>query len=277
MIRRVVLVGGAESRDGGCLPDLLGAGAPEVRAAGSDLAAALADGRPAVVVPMTLGRDPGLAESVAQALRWAARDRAAGDLLLAPPLGTLDHLVGWLRGAVRAALGAAPPGWAALLVAPAVAPEPDADLFKAAHLVRAGAPSRLVEVALTGGAPDVAEGLDRCRRLGAAGTVLVPASFVPPPATHGVRTAGPLLGPAALGTLARARATEAVQRWDAHGDDGLAQATGHGHGHGHDHDHHSHTHDHGHTHHHDTDHHDHRPDLTVPAAAYPKEARAHVG
>ncbi|MDX6740435.1 hypothetical protein [Actinocorallia sp. A-T 12471] len=238
--RRVILVAGAESR---------GLTGPDVRAVGGDLAAALRDGRPTVVVPMTLGRDPDLPEAAAQTLRWAARNRAAGELLLAPRLGTLDHLVGWLRGAVRAI----PSGYAALLVAPSVGQEPDADLFKAAHLVRAGAPDRLVEAALLGGVPDVDDGIARCRALGAAGTVMVPASLVPPPTRPDATTSGPLLGPAALAALVRARAAEAACRWETRRDDGLSPTAVHDH------------------------HHDHRPDRTVPAAAYPKEARAHVG
>ncbi|MER7133947.1 hypothetical protein, partial [Streptosporangium saharense] len=44
--------------------------------------------RPAVVVPLTLGRDMRLVAQIAQVLRWNGRGREPGELLLAPPLGT---------------------------------------------------------------------------------------------------------------------------------------------------------------------------------------------
>jgi len=258
--RRVLLVGGHESRDGRCLPDLVGPGGPEVRAPGRDLHSALRDRDRIVAVPMTLGRDPELPVVAAQTLAWAARDRVPGDLLLAGPLSTTGHLVGWIRSAVTRVLRDAPPRQAVLLVAPAAGPEPDAELFRVARLVRQYTSVRWVEVALTGGEPDVDEGVERCLRLGADGVVLVPASFAPVPARAGVRTAGPLLGPAPLAALIRERTAEAEHRWSRYGDAGLAAAR-HGHGH-HDHDHY---------------HADRHRDFSVPAAANPKEAASHVG
>ncbi|ACY97634.1 sirohydrochlorin chelatase [Thermomonospora curvata] len=252
--RRVVLVGGHESRQGRCLPLTEGSGELRVCGAGRDLHAAVRAGGPVVAVPMTLGRDPDLPRLAAQTLRWASRDRPPGEVLLAEPLGTVRHLVGWIRGVLARALRGAPPDRAALLVAPAAGPEPDAELFKVARLVWQHAPVRRVEVALLGGEPDVDEGVDRCLRLGADGVVLVPASFVPAPQRPGVRTAGPLLGPAALAALIRARAAEAELRWERHGDDGTA-ATGHGHHH---------------------DHADRRRDPPVPAATNLKGAASHV-
>ncbi|ROO85521.1 hypothetical protein EDD29_3066 [Actinocorallia herbida] len=262
--RAILLAAGPESADGRCLPPPPGRDGPEVRVAGRDLAAGVRGHSRTVVVPMTLGRDPDLPVAAAQTLRWAARDRAPGDLLLAPPLGTTGHLVGWLRSAVVRALRGAPPRRAVLLVAPAGGPEQDAELFRVARLVRQYTSAPWVEVALTGGDPDVSEAIDRCTRLGAADVVLVPASFVPAPVRPDALTADPLLGAAALAALVRARAAEAEHRWTRHGDDGLAAAARHSHTHDHDHDH---------DHHHD----DRRRDLTVPAAACPKEAQAHVG
>jgi len=259
--RGVLLVGGHESRDGRCLPGLLGPGGPEVRAPGSDLHAALAGRGRTTVVPMTLGRDPALSSVAAQTLGWAAREREPGDLLLAGPLGTAGHLVGWIRGAVARAMRGAPPGRAVLLVAPAAGPEPDAELFRVARLVRQYTSVRWVEVALTGGDPDVDEGVERCLRLGAEDVVLVPASFAPVPARPGVPAAGPLLGAAPLAALIRERAAEAERRWSRYGDDGLAAAR-HGHGHGH---------------HDDQDHADRHRRLSAPTAANPKEAASHVG
>ncbi|MEW2357546.1 CbiX/SirB N-terminal domain-containing protein [Spirillospora sp. NPDC029432] len=231
--RAVLPAGGHEAPPGAC--GTLGPG--------RDLAVALADRPRAVVVPMTLGRDPELAPAAAQTLRWAARGAAPGDLLLAAPLGTTTHLVGWLRAAaVRAARGG-DGGRALLLVAPPGGPDDDAELFKVARLVWRHLRIPWVEVAFTGGEPDVPEGVERCRRLGAREVVLVPASLVPPPPCEGALTAGPLLGPAALAALVRRRAAEAEARWRRDGADGLADAAAHhhhdhGHGHGHGHGHH---------------------------------------
>ncbi|WP_329086906.1 hypothetical protein OG979_27415 [Actinomadura citrea] len=241
---RVVLVGGHESRQGGCLPELIGSGGAPVHAPGRDLQSALRPRHRLVAVPMTLGRDPDLPVVTAQTLRWAARDREPGDLLLAGPLGTTEHLVGWIRGAVTRTLRDLPGERAVLLVAPAAGPEPDADLFRVARLVWQYTPVRWVEVALSGGEPDVDEGVERCRRLGADDVVLVPASFVPAPRRADARTAGPLLGAASLAALIRQRAAEAERRWSRDGDDGLAP-TAHGHGHGHAHEQ-GHEQDHGH-------------------------------
>ncbi|QXJ22317.1 hypothetical protein AGRA3207_003301 [Actinomadura graeca] len=232
---------------------------------GRALAAALQDRPRAVVVPMTLGRDPGLTAAAAQTMAWAARDREPGALLLARPLGTVTHLVGWLRAAVVRALRGGDGGRAALLVAPAGRPEDDAELFKVARLVWRHLRAPWVEVAFGDGEPGVPDGADRCRRLGAREVVLVPASLVPPPVWPGALTAGPLLGPAALAALVRARAAEAELRWGRDGDDGLA-AAGHRHGHGHEHGHgHRHGHEHGHGHGHGHPHepaHDHFAGIT---------------
>lgn len=266
--RRILLVGGHESAQGRCLREVP-AGA-EVCAPGRELHAALRGGDPVVAVPLTLGRDPELPVAVAQTLRWAARDRTPGDLLLAGPLGDTTHLVGWLSGAVTRALRDAPPRQAVLLVAPAAGPEPDAELYKVARLVWHRTPARWVEVALTGGEPDLDEGVARCLWLGADGVVPVPAALVPVPDRPGVRAAGPPLSPAALTALVRARAAEAERRWHRHRDDGLA-AAGHGHGHEHDHDHgHGHHHGHGQDHgqdHDRTDRHRDRSAATDPADA----------
>ncbi len=262
----VLLVGGHESGNGRCLPGLIGPGGPEACAPGRGLQAALRGRGRTVVVPMTLGRDPELAAFAAQTLRWAARDRARGDLLLAGPLGTMGHLVGWIRGAVTGALCGEAPGRAVLLVAPAAGPEPDAELFKVARLVRQHTAVRWVEVALTGGDPDVDEGVERCLRLGADGVVLVPASFIPAPSRAGAAATGPLLGPAALAALVRERVTDAEHRWSRYGDDGLAP-TQHAHP----------AHPHTHTHTHGDDDHDHTEHRRGSAPPVTKEATAHAG
>ncbi|QKW36762.1 hypothetical protein HUT06_24320 [Actinomadura sp. NAK00032] len=224
--RAVLPVGGHES-----------APAAGVHGPGRGLRTALRGLPRAVAVPMTLGRDPDLAPAAAQTLAWAARDRAPGDLLLAGPLGTVTHLVGWIRAAVmRAARAGAGPD-AVLLVAPAAGPGADAELFKVARLVWHHLPVRRVEVAFDGGEPGVAEGVERCRLLGARDVAVVPASLVVPPPCPGAVAAGPLLAPAAVAALVRERAAEAERRWAHVRDDGLGIAAGHGHGHGHGHYH----------------------------------------
>ncbi|MUN42725.1 hypothetical protein [Actinomadura litoris] len=219
---RVVLrVGGHES--------------PGTPGPGRALALALADYPHAVAVPMTLGRDPGLAPAAAQTIAWAARGGGPGDLLLARPLGTLTHLVGWLRAAVARALLGGGAGRAVLLVAPEGGPDADAELCKAASLVARHLPPGRVEVAFDRG---VADGVDRCHRLGAREIVLVPASLAPPPPAPcgGVRVAGPLLAPAAVEALVRRRAGEAEERWLRAADDGLDLAPEHHHHHEHEHE-----------------------------------------
>ncbi|GGO80525.1 sirohydrochlorin chelatase [Nonomuraea cavernae] len=233
--RDVLLAAGHESLGGQSLRDLAGPGT-EAHAAGRDLAAAVRDHARAVVVPMTLGRDPGLSATAAQTLAWAARDRTPGDLLLAPPLGSPEHLVGWLKAAIGRDLRAGPPPQAVVLSAPSAGPEQDAELFKVAYLVGRGLPVRWVEVALTGGRPDMTESLARCHLLGAVDVLLVPASFVPAPVLDGVRTGGPLLGPAGLAALIRDRVATAERRWRLDGDDGLSGERSAHHHHDHHHD-----------------------------------------
>ncbi|MFC4112189.1 sirohydrochlorin chelatase [Nonomuraea zeae] len=233
--RDVLLATGHESRGGPVSRDLLGPGTGAY-VAGRDLPAAVRGRDRAVVVPMTLGRDPGLIVSAAQTLTWAARDRTPGDLLLAEPLGSVRHLVGWIKAAIARVLRSGPPPQAVLLVAPAAGPEEDAELFKVARLVWQNLPVRWVEVALTGGRPDAPDGLDRCHRLGATDVLLVPASFEAAPVLDGARTAGPLLGPAALRALIRDRVATAERRWRLDADDGLTGHAAAHHHHHHDHD-----------------------------------------
>ncbi|PTR21851.1 hypothetical protein C8K36_11317 [Rhodococcus sp. OK519] len=203
---------------------------------------------PVCVVPMTLGRDPGLVADAARAASWARRESDSPPVMLARPLGESDHLVGWLRGrAVAASTDAL------LISAPAGSPFEDAELFRIARLVRQFGPVGLVEVALLGGDPDLADGIDRCRRLGAAEITVVPA-WLGLPARHGVVDGGPLLGDAALRGVVEARVTDALHL-AGHGNDGIDHGLGAEHGQGFAHSHgpgpgigHAHGHGHGHTH-----------------------------
>ncbi|MFE7524309.1 sirohydrochlorin chelatase [Kitasatospora sp. NPDC057542] len=237
----VVLAGGHESAGGRDLAALVArepavraavpAGRPLAEAVRSALAAA-GDG-PVCVVPMTLGRDPGLVADTARALRWLAAGEARGRLALTAPFGAADHLIGWLR----AAAGTAPDG-AVLVTAPAAGPFEDAELFRIARLARQYGRHRWVEVAFEGGDPDPAEGAERCRLFGAREVTAVPASFGPAlrTALPGVRDGGPLLRPSAVAGVVAAR-TAAALHLLGHGEDGILAGLDAEHGHGYTHSH----------------------------------------
>ncbi len=136
----VILVCGHECPDPAYLqtvsPDwTVVAGGRALTAAIDTARAASAD--PVCVVPMTLGRDPGLVADAARALSWARRESNSPPLVLSSPLGTADHLVGWLRGRAAAASSDA-----LLVVAPTGSPFEDAELFRIARLVRQFGPRR---------------------------------------------------------------------------------------------------------------------------------------
>ncbi|MFE2287415.1 sirohydrochlorin chelatase [Streptomyces sp. NPDC059443] len=261
----VILAGGHE---GGAAAGALSAGRPLAEAVRRALAASPA---PVCVVPMTLGRDPALIADCARALRWLGRDEGLGRLALTPPFATVDHLTAWLRTAALKAVREAPDTSAVLVTAPAAGPFEDADLFRVARLVRQYGHHRWVEVAFDGGDPDLAEGVERCRRLGAVQVALIRAAFdAPAELPAGVLDTGPLLSEAAIAEVVRARVQEALHRL-AHGQDGTAEGLDAEHGHGYAHAHgpggdHGHTHGeghgagHGHGHGHDKGHsHGHSP------------------
>ncbi|MGW9712067.1 sirohydrochlorin chelatase [Streptomyces albidoflavus] len=249
---RVIAVGGHESDGAAALTGVLG---PEVvRVAGGrelvrEVRSARADGERVCVVPMTLGRDPSLVADAARTLLALDASERAGTVL-AEPFATTAHLVGWLRTLATRV----PDDRALLVTAPSGDPFSDADLFRTARLVRQYGRHRTVEVALLGGDPGLAEGVRRCRALGAPRVVVLPAAWAVPEPT-GVPHAeygGPLLsGSAAAGVLA-SRVREAQDRYERSGDDGVKRALAADHDHGHTHSHgpdgHDHDHDHGHDH-----------------------------
>lgn len=246
----LIVVGGHESDGGEALEELARHeplhGVPtRVATTGRALERALdaADGRPGhpvVVLPMTLGRDPRMVSDTARTVRWRARGERTGTIALAPPFGTPDHLVSWLRGACLRLRD----DEAAVLIAAAPSdPFDDAELHRVAALVRAHGRHRLVEVGLRAGDGSLEEGIDRCRRLGAARVAIVPAAFGRP-----ADAAEPLLSEAAAARVVVARATTACHRLAEHGDDGVAAAHAADHLHGFAH---SHEGEHGHTHPHD--------------------------
>ncbi len=256
----LVLVGGHESAGSGGLPPLqlreqgpLVGVRSRVAATGRSLELALAASlsesnadRPAVVLPMTLGRDPRLVADTARTVRWAARGEHAGRIALAPPFGTADHLVGWLRAACRALDD--DHDTAVLIAAPAADPFDDAELHRVAALVRAHSGRRLVEVGLRSPTGELYDALDRCRRLGARRVAIVPAEL------HArADAATQLLSPAVIAGVVAERVAVACHRLLAHGDDGLATALAADHGHGFAHSHgedgHAHPHVHAHPNH----------------------------
>ncbi|MFF2728481.1 cobalamin biosynthesis protein CbiX [Streptomyces sp. NPDC058008] len=255
----VIAVCGHESGYGEALRDLAGPGVLVVPG-GRELIRGLGrlrrSGEEACVVPMTLGRDPELVADTARTLR-ALPPAARPGTLLAEPFGTSQHLIAWLRAAA-----ARTPGASALLVtAPAAGPFDDAELYRVASLVHRYGGHPMVEVAFTGGTPDPAEGIRRCRLLGADRVTLLPAAFglpeVPRAAGARVAAAGPLLPPAALARVLAERVSDARRRWSGRHDDGIAAGLTAADGHGHSHTHppgeghgHSHTHPPGHGHSH---------------------------
>lgn len=170
--RRVVAVYGHEAGDGQALRDFAG---PDVLVVpgGRELIRALAglrrSGEEACVVPMTLGRDPELVADTARTLRALPAGQTSGTLL-AQPFGTARHLIAWLRAAALRA----PKTSALLVTAPTGGLYDDAELHRIARLVHGYGSHRLVEVALTGGDPDLAEGIRRCGLLGASRVTLLP-------------------------------------------------------------------------------------------------------
>lgn len=260
--RAVIAVCGHEAGYGRALEGLVDPGVsvvPSGRELFRSISAHRRRGAETAVVPMTLGRDPELVADTARTLRAVAGgDRAA--TVLTEPFGTAQHLVGWLR----AAAGRVAEDSALLVTAPSGDPFEDAELYRIAALVRRYGRHALVEVAFTGGDPDPAEGVRRCRLLGAERVTLLPAGFAAPempeltgPAGPPVDRTGPLVPASGLRRVLAERVADALRRRREHGDDGIAAgltaAANHGHSHthppgeGHDH---GHGHEHGSGHHH---------------------------
>lgn len=283
----VVAVCGHEAAYGRALDGVVDAGVSIVSSGRELFRSIAAHGRRStetVVVPMTLGRDPELVADAARTLR-AVPAGERGTTVLAEPFGTAQHLVAWLRAAAGRVSGDS----ALLVTAPSGDPFEDAELYRIAALVRRYGRHSLVEVAFAGGDPDPAEGVRRCRLLGARRVTLLPAAFALPdaPGTAGaqpvpVDLAGPLVPASALRRVLGERVADARRRLREHGDDGVSAGLtaadhhghshthppgeGHDHGHGHPHppgeghdDHHGHPHTraadeaHGHGHHHPHD------------------------
>ncbi|NUR26741.1 MAG: hypothetical protein HOV83_13020 [Catenulispora sp.] len=194
--------------------------------------------QPVCVVPMTLGRDPHLVADTARSLTGLTGltgEGVAGRVMLADPFGDATLLTGWLRVAVSRAAGQlGETDLAVLVTAKAHNRYDDAELVRIAHLVRAQENVPWVEVAFHGGDPDLAAGVERCRRLGARQIAVVSASFEP--ATErpvpGVVDCGTLLTSAAISGMVATRVAAAMIKL-SRGDDGITAGLDADHEHGH--------------------------------------------
>lgn len=262
---RIVLLAGPEVTDPdrwrAALPALLPGREAVLADTPADAADAVAEaaGRPCVVVPLTTGRFPSTISDAARAVKWVRDESGARACISAPP-GDATRTV----SALRANIGRGVPAGSWALVASAPLDSfADAELFRLARLA-ATHKATPVEVAFDDGggvSPTIAEGLDRCRRLGAGDVTVLRADLTLAPADGQI----PLWSVPVLATLLALLADAALDALAA-GDDGIDAALdadhghgyahshgdeegGHHHGHGHSHSHHHH-HGHGHSHHH---------------------------
>ncbi|GAA1986512.1 hypothetical protein [Catenulispora subtropica] len=192
---------------------------------------------PVCVVPMTLGRDPQLVADTARTLMRLTGDEVAGRVVLTEPFADATLLTGWLRVAVSRAAGQlGATDLAVLLTANAANRFDDAELFRIAHLVKSQVNVPWVEVALRGGDPDLAAGVERCEQLGARQIAVIPADFGPavtgPGLLPGVVDGGTLLTPAAVSGMVATRVDSAMLKL-GRGDDGIAAGLDADHEHGH--------------------------------------------
>ena len=190
---------------------------------------------PVCVVPMTLGRDPGLVADTARTLIPVAYGAGSGRVVLAEPFGTPTLLTGWLRVAVsQAADPLDAKDLAVVLTADAANRFDDAELFRIAHLVKVRVDVQWLEVGLRGGDPSLAEAVERCEKLGARTVAVVPADFrsatgAPMP---GIVDGGPLLSPSAISGMLATRIDTALAKL-SRGDDGITAGLDADHVHGH--------------------------------------------
>ncbi|MFE5300708.1 hypothetical protein [Streptomyces sp. NPDC056632] len=230
----VILVGGHESNAGrALLPHLHTYGACAVAPVGPGLGKALADALsrtegPVCVVPMTLGRDPGLVAGAANLVRRTALSRPAGRrLVFTRPLGLEGQLDGWLLEALSRgpSLGRAADNAVLVTAAPA-GPVADGALRSAARRLARHTTAH-VTAALERGSVVEAE-TERLRRLGARRIVVISAGLAVPRVSWApdVFDMGPLLGPSSIRSLVGARCAAALHDLAMHEDDGVTAVLG---------------------------------------------------
>lgn len=276
---RTVLVGGHESAGSAELEPLLealpGAVATPV---GRPLHAAVvellsAGDGPVTVLPMTWGRDPTMVADAAKALAWVASGPGAGRVALCGSLGTIDHLVAWLRRAATQ-VAVRGPGTGMVVAAHAANPFDDAELHRVAHLVRTHGSVAQVEVACYQDGADLA-GFARAEPAGLA-------------AVEHTSWFGPLVSRQGLLHVVGQRVDAALHDL-SHGHDGIAVGLQADHGHGYAHSHafeeggeghphphaHSHAHPHPHTQAHTHVHTDEAHETSAPDASHHEALASH--
>lgn len=273
---RTILVGGHESADGADLVRLESV-VTDARAASPGrqfhnlVSEALQSGETVVVVPMTFGRNPTMVADTAKTLTWLGA-KHPGQIALAAPFGTIDHLTAWLRTAANTAR-AVDPDAALIVLAPRSNPFDEAELHRVAYLVAAHGATDEVFPVIADDAEGVARAVGRLALLGYENVVVVPAGFRSDGDTaYGsgqlahTRFAGALMTDASIARVIRTRVDTALADLRA-GHDGIDRGLEADHGHGyahshafeestgsHSHSHGGHTHSHGggsHTHSHD--------------------------
>ena len=154
---------------------------PDVAAGLSDAARQAGPGGTVVVVPVFLGSAGHEKNDVAAAIRWGRAQFPGVEFRYGAPLGPHAALVELLdirvRQAVEADAGALPPQDTCVLVVGRGSSDPDSnsELARIAHLLFEKRPFRSVEYAFQAVArPTIAEGLERCRQLGARQVVVAP-------------------------------------------------------------------------------------------------------
>jgi sirohydrochlorin cobaltochelatase len=238
----VVIVGGHEGGAGAPLTPLaehgplLRAISPDERLAETVHQALDSSDQPVCVVPMTMGRDPRLVADSARTLMALTAGDPAERVMLADAFGSATLLTGWLRVAANHAAGSlGAEDLALLFVANAANPYDDAELFRIARLVKVQDDFPYVEVAFHGGDPDLAQGVERCRLLGASRVAVIPADFgtTKSDLMPGVIDTGPLLSPSTISGLLASRVAAAIHKM-SRDDDGIAAGleAEHLHGHG---------------------------------------------
>ncbi|MDO4910197.1 MAG: hypothetical protein Q3972_00450 [Corynebacterium sp.] len=195
-----------------------------------------------MLLPFHTGRDATLESDLARAASWISKTRA---VYVAEAVGDATTTLAALRGHFRNLAA----GQKGLVVATAVDPFADAELFRLARLAWVNGNAAEIGVAFEGAYPSVAE----WEATHGPASMIVRADF-----SETAPGQLALWSPSQLRVLIERRVTTALHRGRDHGDNGIERAIMRDHDHGFAHSHgedHSHEHGHGHSHHHHHHHH----------------------